>query len=61
MATFSHIPVMLEECMQGLAVRDGGTYFDGTVGGGNHSYEILRRSSPSGSFAPSPPNTFKPL
>ena len=48
MATFSHIPVMLEECMQGLAVRDGGTYFDGTVGGGNHSYEILRRSSPSG-------------
>ena len=48
MATFSHIPVMLEECMQGLALRDGGTYFDGTVGGGNHSYEILRRSSPSG-------------
>ncbi len=45
---FSHIPVMLEECMEGLAVRDGGIYFDGTVGGGGHSYEILSRSSPSG-------------
>lgn len=48
MEGFSHIPVMLEECMSGLAVRDGGVWFDGTVGGGNHSYEILRRSSPSG-------------
>lgn len=48
MATFSHIPVMLEECMEGLNIRDGGIYFDGTVGGGNHSYEILKRSSPSG-------------
>ncbi len=48
MATFSHIPVMLEECMEGLDVHDGGIYFDGTIGGGNHSYEILKRSSPSG-------------
>lgn len=48
MATFSHIPVMLEECMEGLNVHDGGIYFDGTIGGGNHSYEILKRSSPSG-------------
>lgn len=39
---------MLEECMEGLNIRDGGIYFDGTVGGGNHSYEILKRSSPSG-------------
>ncbi len=45
---FSHIPVMLEECMEGLKVHDGGIYFDGTIGGGNHSYEILKRSSPSG-------------
>ncbi|HIU79314.1 MAG TPA: 16S rRNA (cytosine(1402)-N(4))-methyltransferase RsmH [Candidatus Coproplasma excrementipullorum] len=48
MAIFSHIPVMLEECMEGLDVHDGGIYFDGTIGGGNHSYEILKRSSPSG-------------
>lgn len=45
---FSHLPVMLEECMEGLKITDGGIYYDGTVGGGGHSYEILRRSSPNG-------------
>ena len=39
---------MLEECMKGLSLKDGGIYFDGTVGGGGHSYEILKRSSPNG-------------
>lgn len=39
---------MLEECMEALALKDGGVYFDGTVGGGGHSYEILKRTSPSG-------------
>ena len=48
MEGFSHIPVMLEECMEGLDIRSGGIYFDGTVGGGNHSYEILKRASPDG-------------
>lgn len=48
MSGFSHIPVMLEECLQGLNVKDGGIYFDGTVGGAGHSYEILKRSAPSG-------------
>ena len=48
MLEFSHKPVMLKECMEGLAVKDGGVYFDGTLGGGGHSYEILRLSSPSG-------------
>lgn len=48
MNAFGHIPVMLEECMQALEPRDGGIYFDGTVGGGGHSYEILKRSSPGG-------------
>ena len=33
MKEFSHIPVMLEECMQYLDVKDGGVYYDGTVGG----------------------------
>ena len=42
MQEFSHIPVMLEECMENLALKDGGIYFDGTVGGGGHSYEILK-------------------
>lgn len=48
MKEFSHIPVMLEECMQGLNLKDGGVYFDGTVGGGGHSFEILRRTAPTG-------------
>lgn len=48
LSTFSHIPVMLEECMEGLNLKSGGVYFDATVGGGGHSYEILRRTSPSG-------------
>ncbi|MDE7256830.1 MAG: 16S rRNA (cytosine(1402)-N(4))-methyltransferase RsmH, partial [Clostridia bacterium] len=45
---FSHLPVMLEECIEGLNVKNGGVYYDGTVGGGGHSYEILRRSAPDG-------------
>lgn len=48
MLEFSHKPVMLEECMEGLALKDGGIYFDGTVGGGGHSYEILKRTLPDG-------------
>ena len=48
MLEFSHKPVMLEECIEGLALKEGGIYFDGTVGGGGHSYEILKRTSPSG-------------
>ena len=48
MIAFSHKPVLLEECMQGLRLRNGGVWFDGTVGGGGHSYEILKRTSPSG-------------
>ena len=48
MLEFSHKPVMLEECMEGLSLKEGGTYFDGTVGGGGHSYEILKRTAPSG-------------
>ena len=48
MGNFGHIPVMLEECMQGLNLKDGGIYFDGTVGGAGHSYEILKRTAPGG-------------
>ena len=48
MLEFSHKPVMLEECMEGLNLKDGGIWFDGTVGGGGHSYEILKRTSPNG-------------
>ncbi len=39
---------MLEECMEGLDLKADGIYFDATVGGAGHSYEILRRTSPRG-------------
>lgn len=45
---FAHIPVMPEECMAGLNLKSEGIYFDGTVGGGGHSYEILKRTAPNG-------------
>ncbi len=45
---FSHVPVMLEECINGLNVKSGGIYFDGTIGGAGHSFEILKRTSPDG-------------
>ena len=40
---FSHYSVLLQECMEGLAIRADGIYVDGTAGGGGHSYEIASR------------------
>lgn len=48
MSEYKHVPVMLSECMDGLKLKSGGVYFDGTLGGGGHSYEILKRTSPNG-------------
>ncbi len=48
MLEFSHKPVMLEECMEGLALKSGGVWYDATVGGGGHSYEILKRTGADG-------------
>jgi len=39
----SHVPVLLKEAIDFLAVRWGGTYIDATVGLGGHSYEIAKR------------------
>lgn len=47
-ATTYHVPAMLEECMDGLALRPDGTYIDVTFGGGGHSREILRRLGEAG-------------
>ncbi len=45
---FSHKPVMLEECIEGLEIKPDGIYVDGTLGGAGHSIEILKRLGPEG-------------
>lgn len=40
---FSHVPVLLEQTIEGLNIKKNGIYVDGTAGGGGHSSEILRR------------------
>ncbi len=44
----NHVPVLLKEAIDFLAVRRGGTYIDATVGLGGHSYEIARRLGAAG-------------
>ena len=45
---FNHKPVMLEECIRGLNIREDGIYVDGTLGGAGHSFEIAKRLSKNG-------------
>lgn len=39
---FSHVSVLLKECIDGLNVKENGKYLDGTLGGAGHSGEIVR-------------------
>lgn len=41
--TFSHVPVLLQPCIDALAIRPDGIYVDGTLGRAGHSREIARR------------------
>ena len=45
---FSHTSVLLNETIEGLRIRPEGVYADGTLGGGGHSLEIVKRLAPSG-------------
>ena len=41
--TFTHRPVLLDECIEALNIRPDGIYLDGTLGRAGHSREIARR------------------
>lgn len=45
---FKHKPVLLEETIEGLKIKEDGIYVDGTLGGAGHSKEILKRLSSKG-------------
>lgn len=40
---FAHKSVLLNECMEALAIKPEGIYLDGTLGGAGHSFEIVKR------------------
>jgi 16S rRNA (cytosine1402-N4)-methyltransferase len=44
----AHIPVLLNEVMENLNIRQNGNYVDATLGGGGYTKEILKRNEPNG-------------
>ena len=45
---YGHKPVLLQECLDALAIRPDGVYVDGTLGRAGHSLEIVRRLTEGG-------------
>ena len=45
---FHHIPVLLTQTVEELHIRPSGIYFDGTLGGAGHSFEIAKRLEEGG-------------
>ena len=48
MKSDSHIPVLLNEAIEGLNIKSDGCYVDGTLGRAGHSSEILKRLNEKG-------------
>lgn len=48
MKEFEHIPVLLEECIEGLNIKKNGIYVDGTLGGAGHSLQIAKKLENTG-------------
>lgn len=40
---FKHVSILLQECIDGLNIKQEGVYVDGTLGGAGHSSEIVKR------------------
>ncbi len=47
---FKHISVLLNETIDNLNIKEDGIYVDGTLGGGGHAYEVLKRLGPNGRY-----------
>ena len=47
---FKHIPVLLQECIDGLNIKENGIYVDGTLGGAGHSSKIVEKLSKRGTL-----------
>ena len=47
---FKHISVLLNETVDNLLAKPGGIYVDGTLGGGGHASEVLKRMNGSGRY-----------
>ena len=47
---FRHEPVLYSQCMEGLDIKPGGIYVDGTLGGGGHSAGICERLNEKGTL-----------
>ena len=45
---FEHKSVLLYETVDSLNIKPDGIYVDGTLGGGGHAYEVLKRLGPDG-------------
>ena len=45
---FNHRSVLLDECIEGLAIKSNGIYVDGTAGGGGHSFHIASKLGEGG-------------
>lgn len=39
---FSHVSILLKECMEGLDIKPDGIYVDGTLGGGGHTFKLIQ-------------------
>lgn len=47
---FEHVSVLLNECIEGLAIKPNGTYVDGTLGGAGHASVVCSHLSEEGHF-----------